>query len=106
MSATVVVDLIAFGWNLVYWFEGFYSRIFRLSPNVQARTGARVRIGFKTIEWDRSVGWKAALGLQFRFLALLLVAFAIWAVLLTIVVTFNIAMNEGLEGVVKFFRGR
>ena len=101
-SALVVIGLLAAAWNIVYWTSGFYRRIYRLSPQVQARTGAKVRIR-RSIEWDRPVGWRAAIGLQLRLLGLLVAAFSLWAALLTALVTLFIFMQEGPTGVVRFF---
>lgn len=105
-SAIFVFDLIVGGWSLYYWLGGFYPRIYRLSPEVQARTGARVRIGYRSIGFDRPVGWRAAVGLQLRFMGLLFVSFAIWAALVMLAVTLIVAVQDGLGGVVKFYSGR
>jgi hypothetical protein len=104
-SATAVLAVLVVAWNFAYWFKGFYPRIFRLSPEVQARTGARVVFRNRSIAWDRTVGWQAAVGLQLRFLGLVLTAFMIWGALLIAVITLLTVMNEGLGGAAKFFRG-
>ncbi len=105
-TAIGVVGVLAAIWSIAYWLTGFYPRIYRLSPEVQARTGAKVRIKGRSIEWDRPVGWRAAIGLQFRFVGLLLGAFALWGVLLVTVIVILTFMHEGPAGVVKFLRGR
>ena len=62
-TAIGVVGVLAAIWSIAYWLTGFYPRIYRLSPEVQARTGAKVRIKGRSIEWDRPVGWRAAISL-------------------------------------------
>jgi hypothetical protein len=104
MSAIVVFDLFVGCWSIYYWGGGFYTWVYRLSPEVRARTGARVRIGFRSIGFDRSVGWRAAVALQLRFLGLLFVSFLVWSVLVSLAVTFVVALSEGPAGVVKFYR--
>ena len=103
-TAVGVVGVLAAIWSIAYWFTGFYPRIYRLGPEVQSRTGAKVRIRGRSIEWDRPVGWRASIGLQFRFLGLLLGAFAVWGVLLLTVIVILTFMHEGPAGVVKFLR--
>ncbi len=105
-TAIGVVGVVASIWSIAYWFTGFYPRIYRLSPEVQARTGAKVRIKGRSIGWDRPVGWRASIGLQLRFLGLLLGAFAVWGGLLLILIVILTFMHEGPEGVVKFLRGK
>ena len=105
MSAIAVVGLLAGIWSIAYWTIGFYPRIYRLSPGVQARTGARIRVG-RSLGWDRPVGWRAAIGLQFRFLGLLMGTFAVWGLLMVTTVVTLTFLHEGPTGVVKFLRGK
>lgn len=105
-TALGVVGVVASIWSIAYWLTGFYPRIYRLSPEVQARTGAKVRIKGRSIGWDRPVGWRASIGLQLRLLGLLLGAFAVWGVLLLTVIVILTFMHEGPTGVVKFLRGK
>jgi hypothetical protein len=105
-TAIGVVGVLTAIWSIAYWTAGFYPRIYRLSPDVQARTGAKVRINSRRIEWDRPVGWRASLGLQFRFVGLVLSAFALWGALLLTLIAILTFMQEGPAGVVKFLRGK
>jgi hypothetical protein len=104
MSAMYVVGVLICGWNFAYWVKGFFPMIYRLSPRVQARTGARVHIATRGIEWDRPVGWMAALGLQLRFLGLIVVGFGLWGVLMIPAIVIMIFLNQGSVGVASFFR--
>jgi hypothetical protein len=102
-SAVGVVGVLVVFWNFAYWFKGFYSRIYRLSPRVQAETGARVIIkGRSGIGWDRPVGWQASVGLQLRFLGLVLAAFALWGVMLIGAICIMGFLHDGPTAVAKF----
>jgi hypothetical protein len=105
-TATGVVGVLTALWSISYWTAGFYPRIYRLGPEVRARTGAKVRINGRSVEWDRPLGWRASIGLQFRFLGLLLGAFALWGILLLTVIVILTFLQEGPAGVVKFLRGK
>jgi hypothetical protein len=102
-SVVGVVGVLVVLWNFAYWFKGFYPRIYRLSPRVQAETGARVCIkGRSGIGWDRPVGWQASFGLQVRFLGLVLAAFALWGVMLITAICIMGFLHDGPTAVAKF----
>jgi len=102
-SASLVIGLLIVGWNLAYWWLWFYPRISRLCPEVQARTGAQVRIGRK-LEWDRPVGWRDTLALQLNFLGLLLAAIALWGLLNMAAMTLSTLIQHGPSGVAASLR--
>ena len=104
-SSSLVIGLLIMGWNIAYWYVGFYPRIQRLCPEVQARTGAQVRIGYRSVEWDRPVEWRDALALKLHFLGLLLVALALWGLLNVAGIAVSTLLQDGPAGVVAFFRG-
>ena len=102
-SATAVIGLLIVGWNFAYWRTGFLPRIYRLCPEVQARTGARVRLASRRLEWDRPVGWRDRFALQLHFLGLVLAAMALWGLLIIAGVTVLAVLQDGPAGAVKFF---
>jgi hypothetical protein len=104
-SAIGVVAVLAVAWNFAYWFKGIYPRIYRLSPRVQAETGARVIVkGRSGIAWDRPVGWQASIGLQVRFLGLFIAAFGVWGLSLLAVIFVIAFLHDGPAGVLSFVR--
>jgi hypothetical protein len=102
-SAILVMGLLIAGWNFAYWLLGFYPRISRLCPEVQARTGAKVRFAFRSVQWDRPLDWGDRLSLQLHFLGLLVVSFLLWGLLLLATITVLAVMQDGPAGALAFF---
>jgi hypothetical protein len=102
ITAIAAFALIAFYWNLVFWFDGVYARISRLGSKVQQETRARVVVTPRGVEWDRPVGIGKHLVLQGQLLLLVVLSFCVWAPALFGAVMVMILMTSGIDGLRAF----